>query len=160
MHATRNDLPEALRAKIVELLNDRLADAIDLHTQLKHAHWNVKGPQFIAYHELFDKLHDEVEEYVDDIAERAVALGGKANGTARLVAARSKIGEFPANATTGREHLEAVAAALASFGKAVRAAIDTADELNEADTADLFTQISRGADKALWFVEAHLQANA
>jgi starvation-inducible DNA-binding protein len=159
MHTTRNDLPEPARAKAVELLNDRLADAIDLHTQLKHAHWNVKGPQFIALHELFDKLHDQVEEYVDDIAERAVSLAGKALGTARLVAARSKLPEFPATATTGREHLEAVANSLASFGKAVRAAIDAANELRDADTADLFTGVSRGVDKALWFVEAHLQAS-
>jgi len=160
MHTTRNDLPEAVRAKVVELLNDRLADAIDLHTQLKHAHWNVKGPQFIALHELFDKLHGEAEEYVDDIAERAVALGGKAHGTARLVVARSKLAEYPATATTGHEHVEAVANVLASFGKAVRVAIDTAAELRDADTADLFTGVSRGVDKALWFVEAHLQASA
>jgi starvation-inducible DNA-binding protein len=160
MHPTRNDLPEPVRAKVVELLNDRLADAIDVHTQLKHAHWNVKGPQFIALHELFDKLHDEFEDYVDDIAERAVTLGGKAHGTARLVVARSKMAEYPAAATTGHEHVEAVANALASFGKAARAAIEAADELRDKDTADLFTGVSRGVDKALWFVEAHLQADA
>jgi len=158
MFKTKNDLPEATRAKAVELLNARLADCVDLQTQTKHAHWNVKGPNFIALHELFDKINEEVEDYVDDIAERAVQLGGVAEGTARAVAKRSSLAEYPASAVDGRSHVEALSSALAAFGKAARKAIDEANNLSDLDTADLFTEISRGIDKWLWFVEAHLQA--
>ena len=158
MFKTKNDLPEAARVKAVELLNARLADCIDLQTQCKQAHWNVKGPNFIALHELFDKINEEVEDYVDDIAERAVSLGGVAEGTARMVAKRSSLAEYPASAADGRSHVEALSSALAAFGKLARKAIDQANELNDLDTADLFTEISRGIDKWLWFVEAHLQA--
>jgi starvation-inducible DNA-binding protein len=158
MFETKNDIPEATRVKVVELLNARLADCIDLETQIKQAHWNVKGPNFIALHELFDKINEEVEDYVDDIAERAVQLGGVAEGTARMAAKRSSLPEYPANAVTGRSHVEALSSALAAFGKAARKGIDQANDLGDLDTADLFTEVSRGIDKWLWFVEAHLQA--
>ena len=158
MFKTKNDLPEATRVKVVELLNARLADCIDLQTQTKQAHWNVKGPTFIALHELFDKVNEEVEDYVDDIAERAAQIGGVAEGTARLVAKRSSLAEYPAQAVDGRSHVEALSSALAAFGAAARKGIDQANELGDLDTADLFTEVSRGIDKWLWFVEAHLQA--
>jgi starvation-inducible DNA-binding protein len=158
MYPTRNDLPEATRTKIAELLNARLADAIDLQTQCKQAHWNVKGPSFIALHELFDKVNAAVEDYVDVIAERAVQLGATVQGTARSVAARSTIPEYAAKGGDGREHAAALSGALASFGKLARKAIDQSNELNDAGTADIFTEVSRGTDKWLWFVEAHLQA--
>src|SRR5262245_26123599 len=158
MFTTKNDLPEAIRVKAIELLNARLADCIDLQTQTKQAHWNVKGPNFIALHELFDKINEEVEDYVDDIAERAVQLGGVAEGTARMVARRSSLAEYPAKAVDGHAHVEALSSALANFGMAARQAIVEADELGDLDTADLFTEVSRGIDKWLWFVEAHLQA--
>ncbi len=155
MFKKKHDLAESVRAKMIELLNARLADAIDLQTQIKQAHWNVKGPNFIAVHELFDKINEAVEDYVDDIAERAVQLGGVAEGTARMAAKRSTLNEYPANTVDGRGHVEALSSVLAAFGKSVRKAIDDSDDL---DTADLFTEISRGTDKWLWFVEAHLQA--
>ena len=159
MYRTRNDLPEDARMKLVELLNTRLADAIDLQTQCKQAHWNVKGPEFIALHKLFDEVNGAVEEYVDLIAERAVQLGGVADGTARVVAKRSSLPEYPAvKGGDGREHVAALSAVLSAFGKLVRAEIDRSNELSDADTADLFTEVSRGIDKWLWFVEAHLQA--
>jgi starvation-inducible DNA-binding protein len=158
MFKTKNDTPEATRVKVVELLNARLADCIDLQTQTKQAHWNVKGPNFIALHELFDKVNEEVEDYVDDIAERAVQLGGVAEGTARMVAKRSSLAEYPAQAVDGRSHVEALSSALAAFGAGARKGIDQANELGDLDTADLFTEVSRGIDKWLWFVEAHLQA--
>jgi starvation-inducible DNA-binding protein len=158
MFKTKNDLSEATRVKAVELLNARLADCIDLQTQTKQAHWNVKGPHFIALHELFDKVNEAVEDYVDDIAERAVQLGGVAQGTARMAASRSSLAEYPAKAVDGRSHVEALSSALSAFGKAARQAIDQSNELNDLDTADLFTEVSRGIDKWLWFVEAHLQA--
>ena len=155
MFATKNDLPECVRTKAIELLNARLADAIDLQTQIKQAHWNVKGPSFIAVHKLFDEINEAVEDYVDELAERAVQLGGIAEGTARIVAKRSLLSEYPVNLADGRGHVEALSSALAAFGKSVRRAIDDADDL---DAADLFTEISRGIDKWLWFVEAHLQS--
>jgi len=158
MFKTKNDIPEATRVKVVELLNARLADCIDLQTQTKQAHWNVKGPNFIALHELFDQINEDVEDYVDDIAERAVQLGGVAEGTARMAAKRSSLAEYPAMAVDGRSHVEALSSALAAFGAAARKGIDQANELGDLDTADLFTEISRGIDKWLWFVEAHLQA--
>jgi starvation-inducible DNA-binding protein len=158
MFKTKNDLPEPTRVKVIELLNARLADCKDLQTQTKQAHWNVKGPNFIGLHELFDKINEEVDEYVDEIAERAVQLGGVAEGTARVVAKRSTLPEYPLNIADGHSHVEALSSALAAFGKAARKAINEANDLGDLDTADLFTEVSRGIDKWLWFVEAHLQA--
>jgi starvation-inducible DNA-binding protein len=157
VHPTRNDLPLASREAMIELLDARLADAVDLQTQTKQAHWNVKGPTFVSLHELFDKIHEDVREYVDTIAERAVQLGGAVHGTARQAAARSTLPEFP-DARTGRESVEAVATVLAKFGGAARAAIGAATDAGDLDTADLFTEVSRGIDKWLWFAEAHTQA--
>jgi starvation-inducible DNA-binding protein len=158
LHTTKNDLPEELRVQIIEILNARLADAFDLQSQTKQAHWNVKGASFIALHELFDQVAGDVTTYVDDIAERIVQLGGTAYGTARQAAAKSTLEEYPLDIYEGSEHVAALSSALAHFGKNVRAAIDQSTELQDADTADLFTGISRGIDKHLWFVEAHNQA--
>jgi starvation-inducible DNA-binding protein len=158
MYATKNDLSEGIRSKIVELCNARLADSIDLQTQCKQAHWNVKGPDFISLHELFDKINEDVEEYVDLVAERVVQLGGVADGTARAVAKRSNLAEYAPKGPGGRDHVEALSSALASFGKLARASINQANDLGDADTTDIFTEISRGVDKWLWFVEAHLQS--
>jgi starvation-inducible DNA-binding protein len=158
MFKTKSDLSEETRVKAVELLNARLADCKDLQTQVKQAHWNVKGPHFIGLHELFDKINEGVEDYVDGLAERAVQLGGVAEGTARAVAKRSSLPEYPAKAVDGRGHVEALSSALAAFGAAARRAIDQANDLGDLDSADLFTEVSRGIDKWLWFVEAHLQA--
>jgi starvation-inducible DNA-binding protein len=159
MHPTRNDLPEKARKKLVDLLQARLADAIDLGLQAKQAHWNVKGPQFIALHELFDGVHTRVQAQVDDLAERIVQLGGSASGTLQAAHARTSLPEYPLDAVSGRAHVEALAASMTVYGKAVRAAIDAAAKLGDADTADLFTEVSRAADKDLWFVEAHLGAS-
>src|SRR5215510_14039162 len=140
MFKTKNDLAEETRAKVVELLNARLADCIDLQTQTKQAHWNVKGPTFIALHELFDKVNEGVEDYVDDIAERAVQLGGVAEGTVRVVARRSALAEYPAKAVEGPSHVEALSSALAAFGTAARQAIEQANELGVLYTDNLFTE--------------------
>jgi len=158
-YETENDLPQEIRAELIPLLNQRLADVLDLQLQLKQAHWNVKGPNFIALHELFDEINESIEDYSDLIAERAVQLGGIAEGTARVVAGRSRLDEYPLSIADGRAHVEAVARALSTFGREVRATIDEADTLGDADTADIFTEISRGIDKWLWFVEAHTQAS-
>jgi starvation-inducible DNA-binding protein len=158
MYPTKNDLSESTRTKMVQLLSARLADAIDLQTQMKQAHWNVKGPSFIGLHELFDKVGEGVESYVDMIAERIAQLGGIAEGTVQVSATRSRLEEYPLTIADGLAHVEAVAKALSTFGREVRNTIDQAGELDDADTADLFTEISRGIDKWLWFVEAHSQA--
>jgi starvation-inducible DNA-binding protein len=157
---TKNDLPEDTRRQVVELLNQRLADCIDLETHCKQAHWNVKGPNFIALHKLFDEINEAVEDYVDDIAERIVQLGGQAEGTARLVVARSSLIDYPPALTTGAEHVAALSDSLAEFGRTVRMGIGEMDELDDKDSADLMTEVSRGIDKWLWFVEAHQQAEA
>ena len=146
------------RIALVDLLNDRLADTSDLYSQLKQAHWNVKGPDFIQLHELYDSIAELVLPFADEIAERATALGGLALGTTRLAAAASSLEEYPLDAVDGKETVEVVADRLAAYGEAVRAAIDSSDELGDKDTADLFTEISRVIDKQLWFVEAHTQA--
>ena len=152
---TRNDLPEEVRREMIGLLNQQLADAIDLAYQAKQAHWNVKGPSFIALHELFDEVVEEIEEHVDDLAERAVELGGTACGTVRAAAGKSRLVEYPLEISSGADHVNALSGALADFGKTARAAIDEAANRGDADTADLFTEISRGVDKLLWKVEAH-----
>jgi starvation-inducible DNA-binding protein len=139
------------------LLNQRLADCIDLQTQCKQAHWNVKGPSFIALHKLFDDINEDVEEYVDLLAERVVQLGGIAEGTARMVAERTSLEEYPFHQTAGQAHVDALSSALAAFGSGARKAIEQVEELDDPDTVDILTEISRGIDKWLWFVEAHLQ---
>jgi starvation-inducible DNA-binding protein len=159
MYETENDIPKSARVELNTLINQRLADVIDLQLQLKQAHWNVKGPHFIGLHELFDKIAEEVESYVDEIAERVVQLGGIAQGTVRVAAARSRLEEYPPTIADGLAHVEAVAKALSTFGREARASIDEANALDDADTADLFTEVSRGIDKWLWFVEAHSQAS-
>ena len=144
LYSTKNDLPQASRVQVIELLNQRLADSIDLQTQCKQAHWNVKGPAFIALHKLFDEINEDVEEYVDLIAERIVQLGGIAEGTVLVL-------------SKGAEHVAALSDALAAFGRNVRVGIEEMNELEDAGSADILTEISRGVDKWLWFVEAHQQ---
>lgn len=159
MHTTRIDLPASVREKVLPVLQARLADSVDLFTQLKHAHWNVKGPSFIALHELFDDIAEILEGHADLIAERITALGGRADGTARVSAAQSKLKEYPLELTAGMDHCAAVSDRLAAYGKLVREAIDSTAKSGDADTSDLFTEVSRIIDKQLWFVEAHLQAD-
>jgi starvation-inducible DNA-binding protein len=158
MYETENDISKERRSELNALMNQRLASAVDLQLQMKQAHWNVKGPSFIGLHELFDKVAEAVEGYVDEIAERIVQLGGVAEGTVRMAAARSRLTEYSPEISEGMAHVEGVARALATFGQEARNSINEADELDDADTADLFTEISRGIDKWLWFVEAHSQA--
>jgi starvation-inducible DNA-binding protein len=159
MYETENDIAQSRRSALISLMNQRLADAVDLQMQMKQAHWNVKGPHFIGLHELFDQIDEAVESYVDLIAERIVQLGGIAEGTVRVAAARSRLEEYPLNIADGHAHVEAVAKALSTFGEEARNTIDEADGLGDADTADIFTEVSRGIDKWLWFVEAHSQAD-
>ncbi len=156
-YATKIDIPAATRDKVIALLNQQLADTFDLFSQIKQAHWNVKGMHFIALHELFDKLAEETEDYVDDIAERATALGGVAVGTARAAGKVSRLPEFPLEGVHGKTAVEALVERYSILASSTRKAIETAASLGDADTSDLFTGVSRGLDKSLWFLEAHLQ---
>ena len=157
VHATRNDLPLDTREAMIALLNQQLADTTDLFSQVKQAHWNVKGAQFIALHKLFDELAEELLGYVDEIAERAVMFGGRATGTVRMAAKSSRLPEFP-DIGDSMEVVATLADRFAALGASTRTGIDTADKAGDADTADLLTQVSRGLDKALWFLEAHIQS--
>lgn len=156
LYSTRIDLAKDIRVKVIAILNRTLAATLDLKTQTKQAHWNVKGINFLQLHELFDTLATELEGYVDLVAERITALGGVAMGTARIAANESILPEYDLSAVSGIEHVTALADRFAAYAKHVREAIDTTDELGDADTADLYTEISRTIDMRLWFLEAHL----
>ena len=158
MYDTKIDLSAGTRKKVAEYLNERLADAIDLGAQTKHAHWNVKGPNFIALHELFDKVAESVEDHIDDIAERITTLGGTAYGTIAAAAKATSLKPYPEDISEGMGHVDALSSSLAEFGKKVRKGIEQTGKWGDADSADLLTGISRDVDKYLWFLEAHLQA--
>jgi len=155
--STSVDIPAERRAKINKVLNQHLADSFDLVSQAKQAHWNVKGPSFWQLHKLFDEVAEQAEGWVDEIAERVTALGGYATGTVRMAAVASTLPEFPTDITDGMDYVKAVATRLAAFTNSARGAIDETDKLGDADTAALFTEISRCADTYLYFLEAHLQ---
>ena len=154
MQPTHNTLSENIRARSVELLNKHLAATIDLHAQVKHAHWNVRGPGFIAIHELFDRVSAEVENHSDLIAERAGALGGTACGTIQVAAERSFLVPYPLGIADGPQHIFAVSQSLAAFGQSVQGAIGQATTFGDANTADLLIEISRSIDRLLWLVES------
>ncbi len=157
-HATSIDLPEKARSALVPPLNQQLADMIDLFNQTKHAHWNVKGPGFIALHELFDDVAERVEEHCDLLVERVVTLGGTANGTTRQSAAGSRLGEYDLRAVDGDDHVRGLVRQIAAVATAFREGIQESAALGDPTTSDLFTEVSRALDKDLWFLEAHLQA--
>lgn len=159
LHDTSIDLSGKSRVQLVDLLNQSLADTFDLHSQVKQAHWNVKGPHFYQLHTLFDQLATELDEYVDELAERVTTLGGTARGTARMAVSASQLDEYPDNITNGLDHLAALIERYATYCRLVRENIDKSAELGDADTADLYTEISRAVDKRLWFLEAHTQAS-
>ncbi len=157
MYKTKNDIPEDRRTQLVVLLNVTLASSIDCMLNSKQAHWNVKGPQFIALHELFDEIHTSFGGYTDTIAERIVQLGGIAEGTAYVTTKRTKLKEYPLSISEGYSHVDYLSDSLAAFGKHVREGINQTTELGDVDAADILTEISRGVDKYTWFVEAHLE---
>lgn len=154
---THNDLKPDTRKKIAALLNERLADALDLYSHAKHAHWNVRGPHFISLHELFDKVAAAASKHADLLAERAGQLGSGVDGTVRAAAKTSTLPEYPVQIGLGDEHVRAMAESMSTHGKNIREGIDTADDAGDQDTADLFTEISRELDELLWFVESHME---
>lgn len=154
---SHNDLPSNTKAVSINILNARLADAIDLALLTKQAHWNIKGPNFIALHEMIDGFRTELDEHVDTMAERVVQLGGTALGTTRAVAESTTLAPYPADIYSSTDHLSALIERYSKMASSARAAIDATAEAGDADTADLFTAFSRALDKQLWFLEAHLQ---
>jgi starvation-inducible DNA-binding protein len=158
MYKTHIDLASNVRAAAIDELNAALADSVDLSAQLKQAHWNVKGPNFIALHKLFDEITVNAREWTDTIAERVTALGGTAVGTITESVKRTRLPAYPIDISAGQDHIAALTTALSTYGKHIRAAVESTTELGDAGTADLFTGISRGVDQYLWFVEAHAQA--
>ncbi len=156
LYSTRIDLSEEIRVKVIDVLSKTLAVTLDLKTQTKQAHWNVKGIDFYQLHELFDVMAGELEGYVDMVAERITTLGGTALGTARIAASESILPEYPLDAVGGVEHITALADRYGTYGKHLREAIDITGDLGDADTSDLYTEISRTIDKRLWFLESHL----
>jgi starvation-inducible DNA-binding protein len=156
LYPIRHDLPAEARLILIDLLNSTLSTTLDLKTQVKQAHWNVKGMEFNQLHLLFDDMATEVEVFVDTVAERITALGGIAFGTARVAAQDSILPEYPLQTSKGRDHVTALADRYAICAKHLREAIAKTTELDDADTADLYTGMSRDMDKRLWFLEAHL----
>ena len=152
-----NSLPDPTKARVIETLNQQLADSLDLYSQTKQAHWNVKGKDFYQLHLLFDAHAEHVEDWIDLIAERVTAMGGYATGTVRMSAAASRLPDYPTDITGGMEHVAALVERWGNYATSTRNAIDVADEFEDKDSADLFTDISRQADMDLWFLEAHLQ---
>ena len=157
MFNTRIDLDQDTRTVIIERLNQSLADLSDLYSQVKQAHWNIKGPDFIALHKFFDELAAELLPLIDQVAERVPTLGGYALGTVRMAAGRSRLPEFPTHVTDAQAVVTALAEAYAQTARCMRESIDFADEQGDKATADLFTEVTRELDTRLWFIEAHLQ---
>ena len=160
MISTRNDLKSNTRKTSIEILNTRLADAIDLALITKQAHWNVKGPQFIAIHEMLDGFRKELDGHVDTIAERVAQLGGTALGTSQIVAKDSPLTPYPTDIHKTKDHLAALIDRYAAAAKLARQAINDTDEAGDKNTADIFTAYSRTLDKSLWFLESHTQESA
>lgn len=156
MQPTRNDIPVSKRKQLIDILNQILSDAVDLGSQCKQAHWNVKGENFQTLHEAFDAVATEVAAAVDMTAERVKQLGGQALGTARVAAKESRLKEYPVQAVDAQEHVHALSDALAAFNFHARRAIDETAGLGDAVTADMLTGIVGGLDKHLWFIESHL----
>ena len=157
MYTSSIDLADNVRSSSIVLLNARLADAIDLAAQLKYAHWNVHGPHFMALHLLFDQLHDEVDGHADLLAERVAAFGGTAEGTLQQSVGATTLPSYPTDTTTEHGHLESLGHALTAFASKARAGIQDTTDAGDLGTADIFTEISRAADKALWKIEAHFR---
>ena len=156
-HSTLNSLKSNAKKVSIELLNARLADAIDLALITKQAHWNLKGPQFIAIHEMLDGFRATLDVQVDTVAERAVQLGGMAFGTSQTVAGNTTLKPYPTDISKTKDYRAALNESYGTVANAVRAAIDESDEAGDADTADIFTAFSRDLDKNLWFLEAQVQ---
>ena len=157
MFETRIDLNLKNRQEMIGVLNAQLADTFNMFSFMKHAHWNVKGQQFIALHKLFDEIAAGLLAHIDEVAERATALGGMALGTTRIVSESSQLESYPLTVVDSIETVLVLANRMAQLAASIRGAAKRAEQLEDMDTNDLFIAISRNLDKWLWFLEAHLQ---
>ena len=160
LHKTNNDMKDNAKANSMVLLEQRLAEGLDVAMMTKQAHWNLKGPEFIGLHLMLDGFRDQQDDWNDKMAERIVQLGGTAKGTTQAVGDRTKLPAYPLNIYAIADHLKALIDRYAQHANAVRKSIDEADDAGDPDTADIFTEVSRGLDKQLWFLEAHTQSPA
>ena len=158
MYKTPSQLPEDARERIAASLNARLADGLDLHSQIKVAHWNIKGPQFASLHPLFETFAVGLALHNDALAERAVTLGARAYGTARHVAQTSKLPEYPQQTTRDLDHVRLLADRIEAFLGGLRESRRAAEAESDTDTADLFTQVITEFEKAAWFLRASLES--
>ena len=156
MYKTPNHLPEASRAKLIATLNDRLADGLDLHSAIKVAHWNVRGPQFPALHPLFEQFAVQLANHNDSIAERAVTLGGLAAGSVRHVAKTSHLADYPVDTTRDLDHVRLLADRFEAYLSGVRESRKLGEELGDTDTVDLLTGVVTEFEKNAWFLRATL----
>ncbi len=156
---TKNTLPDNTRLASIAVLQQSLVNAIDLAAQTKQAHWTVSGPNFIALHELFDQLHTDTDGFSDLLAERISMLGGQPQGTIQSVEHQSQLEAYPTDIRDQAQHIEHLSTAFAKFSDVLRSAISEASGFGDEVTADIFTEVTRGADKALWFIEAHAHKN-
>ena len=148
------------RLAVIAILNQHVADSMDLYSQAKHAHWNVKGAEFGSLHLLFDKIAEHVEHQIDLIAERSTALGGFVPGTTRQAAQNSRLPEYPMDVVEGLQHVNALADRIATLAQHTREAIDACEDHEDVPSSDLFTDIARELEMDLWMLEAHLQSQA
>jgi starvation-inducible DNA-binding protein len=151
---SRNDLKDNAKMTSIGVLAGCVADSIDLYNATRHAHWNVKGPQFHALHLMFQGFYTQLAEDIDEAAERLVQLGGTAMGTSQSVPGATRLPPYPADLKAGMDHVTALLARYAAVGSALREGIDETDEAGDADTAELLTGLSRSIDKAVWMLEA------
>ncbi len=157
MYRSPNPLPEKSRAALVELLNARLADGLDLHSQIKVAHWNIKGAQFAALHPLFETFAVSLANHNDSVAERAVTLGGKAYGTARHVAKTSHLPDYEQETTRDLDHVRLLADRIEGYLSGLRDSRKASEQHQDTDTVDLFTGIITEFEKHAWFLRASLE---
>jgi starvation-inducible DNA-binding protein len=154
---TRNTLPEKIRNEVANELQKLLAVSIDMALQCKQAHWNMKGPDFIALHELFDGITNDMRSYSDLIGERIVQLGTSAEGTIQAISKRTQLPQYPLTLTTGKSHIEALSISLANYGEVIRGMVNRSAEMGDQATSDILTEVLRGSDKWLWMLESHIQ---
>lgn len=154
--ANHVSLPEEVKTQLVDTLNTMLATTSDLRSQVKQAHWNIKGPQFVARHELFDNLAAKLLDYADVIAERAATLGGYATGTVRQSAEHSKLPEYDVRAVDGKHHIKTLVDRYSEYTRLIRDAVNEAEKVDDPATEDVYTEILRGTELDMWFLESHL----